>query len=331
MAWRFKDHSMDFELRENFVFNQNMARDLIDNRSPIRPLPKHIFLLDRVSHFWDRGDKEWPMICRNGEGKQFGLFSSFGDALNMPNFANLDFDFVEEDGDGEPFIKKIAPAAYEIRPPVDSKVSSKDLAGPESGTEMAGSSRVQVTVDPLVINKDSDPEIQDLNRELKNPSLAVIGKGKATSSSTDVNGLVHRKRKIETHQINPKDVLPLPKTGKKTKRAQSSSTDQVFTHLTEHLSGGRSSREETAKARSAPVIAYSGFLPVDDMEEMKTEDALVTSKGEGKVVSFSGTVLGPSFGPDYFLEDDEDQVSSLPSSWFGPEVMTFFRYADVFS
>ncbi|KAJ0618311.1 hypothetical protein HanPSC8_Chr02g0057641 [Helianthus annuus] len=141
MAWRFKDQSMDFELGENFVFNQNMAWDLIDNRSPIRPVPKHIFLLDRVSHFWDRGDKEWLMICRKGVDAQLCKFG---------------FDFVEEDGDGEPFIKQIAPTAYKIRPPVDPKVSSKDPAGLESGAEMAGSSRVQVTVDPLVINEDSD-------------------------------------------------------------------------------------------------------------------------------------------------------------------------------
>ncbi|KAJ0681705.1 hypothetical protein HanPI659440_Chr16g0639101 [Helianthus annuus] len=45
MAWRFKDQSMDFELRENFAFNQKLAQDLIDNRSPIRPLPKHILPL----------------------------------------------------------------------------------------------------------------------------------------------------------------------------------------------------------------------------------------------------------------------------------------------
>ncbi|MFS7980713.1 hypothetical protein Hanom_Chr10g00942541 [Helianthus anomalus] len=63
-----------------------------------------------------------------------------------------------------------------------------------------------------------------------------------------------------------------------------------------------------------PAIVYSGFLPVNDVEVMETGDAGVTSKRERKVVSLQ----------------DEDQVSSPPSSWFGPEVMTFFRYADVF-
>ncbi|MFS7938928.1 hypothetical protein Hanom_Chr05g00445591 [Helianthus anomalus] len=50
MARRFKDQSMDFELGENFVFNQNLARDLIDNQIHIRPFPKHILLLGRVCH-----------------------------------------------------------------------------------------------------------------------------------------------------------------------------------------------------------------------------------------------------------------------------------------
>ncbi|KAF5815058.1 hypothetical protein HanRHA438_Chr03g0130391 [Helianthus annuus] len=72
---------------------------------------------------------------------------------------------------------------------------------------------------------------------------------------------------------------------------------------------------------------------------METEEPTVGSEGvgkvqgEAKVVTFSGTIFGSSLGPDCFLDDDddEDQVSSLSSSWFGPEVMAFFRYADVFS
>ncbi|KAJ0576140.1 hypothetical protein HanOQP8_Chr05g0178781 [Helianthus annuus] len=50
-----------------------------------------------------------------------------------------------------------------------------------------------------------------------------------------------------------------------------------------------------------------------------------------KAVTFSGTILDSSLGPDRFIDDEEDQVSSLPPSWFGPELMSFFRYADVFS
>ncbi|KAM0070115.1 hypothetical protein Hdeb2414_s0001g00009541 [Helianthus debilis subsp. tardiflorus] len=71
---------------------------------------------------------------------------------------------------------------------------------------------------------------------------------------------------------------------------------------------------------------------------MEVEDPIVTSKGDGKthqgdakVMTFLGTILDSSLGPDCFLDDGEDQVSSLPPSWYGPEVMSFFRYAAVFS
>ncbi|KAJ0814733.1 hypothetical protein HanPSC8_Chr17g0789261 [Helianthus annuus] len=108
--------------------------------------------------------------------------------------------------------------------------------------------------------------------------------------------------------------------------------------LDEHLTGGKSSREEAALARSAPTPAFSGgFLPVNEVESMEVENPEITSKGDGKthgeqkVVTFSGTNLGSSLGPDRFIDGEEDQVSSLPPSWFGPELMSFFRYADVFS
>ncbi|KAJ0737539.1 hypothetical protein HanLR1_Chr06g0208141 [Helianthus annuus] len=52
MSWRFKDQTMNFELGENFAFDQQLAKDLIDNRSPIRPLPEHLLLLGRICHLW---------------------------------------------------------------------------------------------------------------------------------------------------------------------------------------------------------------------------------------------------------------------------------------
>ncbi|MFS7966682.1 hypothetical protein Hanom_Chr09g00776661 [Helianthus anomalus] len=70
---------------------------------------------------------------------------------------------------------------------------------------------------------------------------------------------------------------------------------------------------------------------------MEVENPETTSKrddkthGKPKVVTFSGTTLGSSLGPDSFIDDEEDQVSSLPPSWFGPELVSFFRYADAFS
>ncbi|KAM0001028.1 hypothetical protein Hdeb2414_s0002g00059261 [Helianthus debilis subsp. tardiflorus] len=130
----------------------------------------------------------------------------------------------------------------------------------------------------------------------------------------------------------------MPKVSKKAKKRTSHSSDNVLTDLTKHLPGGKSSREEAAKARSAPTATFSGgYLPVNETEAMETEEPAVTCKDEGKAQgdvkmgTFSGTILGSSLGPKCFLDDEEDQVSSLPSSSFGPEVMTFFRYADVFS
>ncbi|KAF5760093.1 hypothetical protein HanXRQr2_Chr16g0749241 [Helianthus annuus] len=108
--------------------------------------------------------------------------------------------------------------------------------------------------------------------------------------------------------------------------------------LDEHLTGGKFSREEAALARSKPTPAFSGgFLPVNEVEGMDVENPKVSSKGAGKtpgeykVVTFSGTTLGSSLGPDCFVGEEEDQVSSHPPSWFEPELMPFFRYADVFS
>ncbi|KAF5764957.1 hypothetical protein HanRHA438_Chr15g0710221 [Helianthus annuus] len=324
---------MDFELGENFAFNQKLARDLVDNQTHIRPLPEHLLLLERVCHVCGRGDREWPVIRKSGERDEMSL----RDALKVPNFSLLDFDFDELTADEDPFLKQTPSAAHEIRAPVDPKTSVAITSDPESAKEAAGSFGVQVRVEPLVVEEDSDPEVHQLDQALLYPTSAVIAKGKGVSSDSTPKGLV-RKRKAENLQLRSADSLPLPKLVKKVKKATSSSTDNVLTDLTEHLSGGKSSREEAARARSVPSVTFSsGLLPVDEAEVMETVEPAVTSKdggkvlGEGKMVTFSGTILGSSLGPDCFLDDDEDQVSSLPSSLFGPEVMTFFRYADVFS
>ncbi|KAM0039637.1 hypothetical protein Hdeb2414_s0012g00384331 [Helianthus debilis subsp. tardiflorus] len=52
MVWRFKDHTMSFDLGEDFVFNKEFAGALIDNQSPIRPLPEHLLLWGRVCFSW---------------------------------------------------------------------------------------------------------------------------------------------------------------------------------------------------------------------------------------------------------------------------------------
>ncbi|KAF5759908.1 hypothetical protein HanRHA438_Chr16g0758731 [Helianthus annuus] len=142
---------------------------------------------------------------------------------------------------------------------------------------------------------------------------------------------------MESLQIRSSDSLPMPKL-KKGRKGSSYSGSDVMVELDEHLTGGKFSREEAALARSKPTPVFSGgFLPVNETENMDVENPEVTSKtdgktpGEHKVVTFSGTTLGSSLGPDCFVGEEEDQVSSLPPSWFGPRLMSFFRYADVFS
>ncbi|MFS8031459.1 hypothetical protein Hanom_Chr17g01546171 [Helianthus anomalus] len=265
---------------------RRLARDLVDNRSPIRPLPEHFLLLGRVSQVWDRGVKEWPTINRKDNG-----FSFF----------QLELRLCEIIGDEEPFLKQIASAAYAIRPP----------EVPE-------------------VNEDSDPEIRDLDRELKLPSSSTVvssGKGKGVVSSVSkVKDLIPRKRKANSHQVNPKkDRHYLPEVTRKAKSTLSISSDQVLTNLSEHISNRKSSRDEAPKTMFGPTMLYIGFVPDDDDNVMETGDTGVLSKGEKQSVSFTGAVLGSSLGSDCFLGDKKDQVSSLPSSWFGPEVMTFFR------
>ncbi|KAF5754689.1 hypothetical protein HanRHA438_Chr17g0804221 [Helianthus annuus] len=257
------------------------------------------------------------------------------DALKVFRFSNLNFDFAEIIGDGEPFLKQIASAAYAIRPPGDPKAPLENPGGAESAAETGGSGSVRATAEVPEVNEDSDPEIRDLDRELKLPSSSTVvspGKGKgAASSVSEVKDLIPRKRKANSHQVNPKkDHHYLPEVTKKAKSTLSISPDQVLTNLSEHISSRKSSRDKAPKTMSGPTMLYIGFVPDDD-NVMETGDTGVLSKREKQSVSFTGTVLGSSLGSDCFLGDEKDQVSSLPSSWFGPEVMTFFRYADVFS
>ncbi|KAJ0771656.1 hypothetical protein HanPI659440_Chr07g0271571 [Helianthus annuus] len=83
---------------------------------------------------------------------------------------------------------------------------------------------------------------------------------------------------------------------------------------------------------SGPTMLYSRFDDDDDDDDvMETKNTGILSKGEKKSVSFTGTALESYLGLDCVLGDEEDQVTSLPTSWFRPAVMTFIRYADVFS
>ncbi|KAJ0576418.1 hypothetical protein HanRHA438_Chr05g0217641 [Helianthus annuus] len=78
MVWRFKDQTMSFDLGDDFVFNKTLAKALIENRSPIRPLPEHLLLWGRVCFSWGRGDRDWPVIRTKRESKSPAFYLPFG-------------------------------------------------------------------------------------------------------------------------------------------------------------------------------------------------------------------------------------------------------------
>ncbi|KAJ0802442.1 hypothetical protein HanPI659440_Chr03g0129021 [Helianthus annuus] len=346
MRWRFKDQSMSFDLDENFVFNESLGRALVEHQSPIRPLPEHFLWLGRVSFSWAWGDKDWPIIRRKSDRAAMSLL----DALKVPSMDSFDFDF--EQKEDVPFMKQVAPSAHPVRGQADTNIPVSSAAEttssvpkdsseqataeavshmPASSKEAGGSSGSHAGRKSILDDVDDDPEIRSLDEALLHQPSSL--KSKSVGADTDLV-IRSRKRKGESAQIRSFDSLPMPRL-KKTK-GSSYSEGTVMEELDEHLSGGKSSREEAALARSKPTPAYSGgFVPDSEVESMEMENPVGVDKGkahsEPKVVTFSGTHLGSSLGPDYFMDDEEDQVSSLPSSWFGPELMSFFRYADLFS
>ncbi|KAF5768556.1 hypothetical protein HanXRQr2_Chr14g0637781 [Helianthus annuus] len=238
-------------------------------------------------------------------------------------------------------MKQVASVAHEIRPLIDQGTSEPSAADATSSVpkplkDTAGSSGSRAKDDPPQEEVDSDPEVRSLDKALKyRPSTASL-KSKGAASDVKLKGLILNRKK-EVPQIRSSDPLPMPKR-KKPKRSSSHSSGNVITELDEHLSGRKSSRDEAALARSAPTPTFlGGFLLVNEIENMEVEDPVTTSKGDGKtqrepkMLTFSGTILDSSLGSDYFIDDEEDQVSSLPPSWFGPELMSFLRYANVFA
>ncbi|MFS7918198.1 hypothetical protein Hanom_Chr03g00198011 [Helianthus anomalus] len=337
MRWRFKDQSMSFDLDDDFVFDKTLARALVTHQSPIRPLPEHFLLLGRLYFSWSHGDRKWPVIRRKSDR----VIMSLRDSMKVPSFDVFDFDLENQDEDEVPLMKQVAASAQEIRP-----LAAPDLAEP-SGTrgassvpaptkEAAGSSGSKAGKRSILDDVDDDPGIRKLDEALQyHPSSASLT-SKSFVPDPAPKPLI-RKRKGETVQIRSSDPLPMPRS-KKNKKGSSFSEGDLMNELDEHFTGGKFSREEAALARSKPTPVFSGgFLPTTEAESMEIENPEVTSKGVGKVpgehkvVTFSVTTLGSSLSPDYFIGEEEDQVSSLPPSWFGPELMSFFRYADVFS
>ncbi|KAJ0452961.1 hypothetical protein HanHA300_Chr15g0584971 [Helianthus annuus] len=191
MRWRFKDQTMSFDLGEDFVFNQELARSLIEHNSPIRPLHEHFLLLGRVCFQWSQGDRVWPVIRR----KRDRTIMSLLDALKVPIFDIFDFD-LEDQGEGEvPLKKQVAPSAQEIRPvlPQDApehtaaEITSSPPQGaldqsaaettsfPLSSKGAAGSSVSQAGKKSILDDVDSDPEVRSLDEALRHrPSSASL-------------------------------------------------------------------------------------------------------------------------------------------------------------
>ncbi|KAM0036475.1 hypothetical protein Hdeb2414_s0014g00426791 [Helianthus debilis subsp. tardiflorus] len=304
---------MSFDLGEDFVFDKNLARALIEHKSPIRPLHEHFLLLGRLCFSWSQGDRDWPVIRRKSDRSRRRR-SAFDEAGG--------------------------PSAQEIRPVIPQDTSEQaavqatsSILTPTKGA--TGSSGFQAGKKSILDDMDSDPEVRSMDEPLQyRPSTFLKSKGVVHEVEQQA---LDRKRKTESLKIRSSDALSMPRL-KKVKKGSSYSGSDVMVELDEHLTDGKFSREEATLARSKPTPAFSGgFLPVNEMESMDVENLEVTSKrdgktpGEHKVVTFSGTTLGLSLGPDCFIGGEEDQVSCLPPSWFGPELMSFFRYADVFS
>ncbi|MFS7898250.1 hypothetical protein Hanom_Chr00s018970g01758671 [Helianthus anomalus] len=271
------------------------------------------------------------------------------DALKVPNIDVLEFDFGEQLEGDDPLMKQIAASAHPIRPSADPTAAGSSAAeatssipsdqaadktvshAPTSSKGADGSSGSKTVRKSILDDVDDDPEIRKLDDALERP-LSLRSQTVGTETELVIRS---RKRKGETIQIRSSDPLPPPKL-KKTK-GSSFSGGSIMEEFNEHLSGGKSSREEAALARSRPTPAYSGgFVPDSEVESMEMDNPEVEgankekAPSDPKVITFSGTHLGSSLGPDLFMDDEEDQVSSLPSSWFGPELLSFIRYADLF-
>ncbi|KAL9992338.1 hypothetical protein Hdeb2414_s0018g00536991 [Helianthus debilis subsp. tardiflorus] len=218
MVWRFRDQMIYFDLGEDFVFNKELARALIEHKSPICPLPEHFLLLGHVCFSWGQGDRDWPVI-RMKRGR---VEMSLRDAPKVPNFNVLDFD-LDEQAEGEvPFIQQVACATQEIRPltapdtsePTAARATSS-IPTPTKGA--AASSGSQAGKKSILDDVDSDPEVRSLDEALQYPPSSASLKNKGVMPDAEPKPFV-RKRKNETLQIRSSDPLPMPRMKKNKKR-----------------------------------------------------------------------------------------------------------------
>ncbi|KAM0046644.1 hypothetical protein Hdeb2414_s0009g00318921 [Helianthus debilis subsp. tardiflorus] len=274
MVWRFKDQTMSFDLGDDFVFNKELAQTLIENKSPIRPLPEYFLLWGQVCFSWGRENTDWPVIRTKRERNEMSLM----DAPKILNFNVLDFDF-DEQAEGEvPFMQQVASVAQEIRPLTGQGTSEPSAADATSSVTKptkgaAGSSGSQAGKRSILDDVDSDLEVRSLDEALKYQTSSGSLKRKCVTSYVKPKGFI-RKRKNESLQIRSSGPLPMPNMKKNKKRSSHSSGD-VMIEFDEHLSGGKSSREEAARARSAPTPTFSGgFLLVNEAESMEVENPI---------------------------------------------------------
>ncbi|KAM0055845.1 hypothetical protein Hdeb2414_s0006g00210871 [Helianthus debilis subsp. tardiflorus] len=298
MVWRFKDQTMSFNLGDDFVFNKTLAKALVGISLPFVPFLSTFFYGDGFAFPGVEGIGTGRLSAQSvrASPRPFTFHSalssflfisnlfffcdartemSLRDALKVPNFNVLDFDFDEQTEGEVPFLKQVASATQEIRPPRDPSApepSATDATSsvPKPVEVTVGSSGSQVKNRSILDDMDSNPEVRSLDEALQyQPSASLKSKGAA--SDVELKGLV-RKRKGEAIQIRSSDPLPMPIL-KKNKKGSSHSSGDVMIELDEHLSGGKSSREEAARARSAPTPAFSsGFLPVNEVESMEVEN-----------------------------------------------------------
>ncbi|KAM0037493.1 hypothetical protein Hdeb2414_s0013g00403781 [Helianthus debilis subsp. tardiflorus] len=309
MRWRFKDQSMFFDLGEDFVFDQELARALIEHKSSIRPLHEHFLLVGRLCFSWSQGDRDWPVIHRKSDRKFWPLTSpsalffviltdmflyfenagaimSLRDALKVPSFDVFDFNLEVQGEDEVPLMKQVALSAQEIRPVISQNISEQAAVEATSSVptpikDKAGSPGSQAGKKSILDDVDSDPEIRSLDDALQyRPSSGSV-KSKGIMHEVDPQALI-RKRKTKSVQIRSSDPLPMPRI-KEIKKGSSYSGGDVMVELDEHLTGGKFSREEAARARSEPTPTFSGgFLPTSEVGSVETEIPETASKEKKK-------------------------------------------------
>ncbi|KAJ0529625.1 hypothetical protein HanHA89_Chr10g0380031 [Helianthus annuus] len=289
MRWRLKDQTMSFDLGEDFVFDHELARALIEHKSPVRPLHEHFLLLGRLCFSWSQGDRVWPVIRRKRDRE-----------------------------DEVPLMKQVASSAQEIRPLVVTDVAEPSGADgassvPTPTKETAGSSGSQAGKRSILDDVEDDPEIRKLDEAFQHhhSSASLTSKGAAPDLASKP---LIRKRKNETVQIRSSDPLPMSKLNKN-KKGFSYSEGDVMNEFDEHLTGGKFSREEAALARNKPTPTFSGgFLPSNEVENMETEVPKITSKekekahDEPKMVTFSDVFsddmeIDPAMAEDKFIPE----------------------------